>query len=71
MNLGNKISMDNDIDRLPLTLTVDEVAHILRISKKSAYELVHSKTFPSFTVGRRILVPKAALQTWLENPNQN
>lgn len=71
MNLDNKISSDNDIDRLPLTLTVNEVAKILRISRKSAYELVHSSHLTTITIGRRILIPRFALQKWLENPNHN
>jgi excisionase family DNA binding protein len=70
MVFDNKI-LENEVDRLPLTLTVTELAGILRISKKNTYELVHSDSFPSITVGRRILIPKPAFKKWLENPNHN
>jgi excisionase family DNA binding protein len=45
----------------PLTLTVDEVAALLRISRGAAYEAVRQGTIPALRLGRRILVPVAAL----------
>ncbi len=43
------------------TLTVDAVAKFLHVSRASAYQAVHSGEIPSLRVGRRILVPTAAL----------
>lgn len=43
------------------TLTVDAVAKLLHVSRASAYQAVHSGEIPSIRVGRRILVPTAAL----------
>lgn len=43
------------------TLTVDTVAKFLHVSRASAYQAVHSGEIPSIRVGRRILVPTAAL----------
>ena len=47
--------------RESLTLTVDEVAEILKISRGLAYEGVRDGSIPSVRIGRRILVPRAAL----------
>jgi excisionase family DNA binding protein len=46
-----------------LTLTVDEVAGLLGVSRSTAYECVRTGEIPSVTFGRRILVPKR----WLES----
>lgn len=49
-----------------LTYTVQETAALLGISPPSAYEGVHSGVIPSIKIGRRILVPRAALARLLE-----
>lgn len=43
------------------TLTVQEVADLLRIGRSSAYAAVRSGEIPSMRVGHRLLVPTAAL----------
>lgn len=48
-----------------LTRTVDEVAELLGISRVSAYEGVARGDIPHIKVGRRILVPRAALTAML------
>ena len=50
---------------LPLMLTAPEVGEALGISRASAYELVHSKDFPSIRIGTRIIVPKDKLIAWI------
>jgi len=49
-----------------LTLTVDETAKFLRIGRNSAYQGVMRGEIPSFKVGKRILVPRAALERLLQ-----
>lgn len=49
-----------------LTLTVEEAATLLGISRAFAYEAVTRGEIPSLRIGRRILVPKAALQRFLQ-----
>jgi excisionase family DNA binding protein len=49
-----------------LTLTVEEAAVMLGVSRAGAYEAVQRGEIPSIRIGRRILVPKAALQKLLE-----
>ncbi|MCW2928896.1 MAG: DNA-binding protein [Thermoleophilia bacterium] len=56
--------MSNDSHRH--VFTVEEAAEMLRISRGSAYEGVRSGEIPSVNIGRRILVPRAALIALLE-----
>ena len=53
-------------DDLPLMLSVPDVAKILGISRAGAYELAHSKEFPSMTIGSRIIVPRDKFLLWIE-----
>ncbi|MFZ0173013.1 MAG: helix-turn-helix domain-containing protein [Acidimicrobiales bacterium] len=49
-----------------LVYTVEEAAKLLGISRTFAYEAVQRGDIPSMRIGRRILVPKAALTRLLE-----
>ena len=48
------------------TLTVRELCEYLGIGRKTAYELVNSKDFPSFRIGKKILINTDALQEWID-----
>ncbi len=48
-----------------LTLSVEEAAHLLSISRGLAYELARSGQLPVVRLGRRLLVPKVALERML------
>ena len=48
-----------------LTVTVEEAAHLLGISRDLAYQLVRSGKLPAIRLGRRLLVPMASLQLML------
>ena len=61
MELSPKIT---DLRSLPVTLTVEEVAQILRVSRTAAYNLVATPTFPCVKVGRRIVVPCDGFIRW-------
>lgn len=64
--------MDNricSIENLPLSLTVTDVASVLGLSMRNAYELCHSKGFPCVQVGRRMIIPKLAFIKWMESPS--
>ena len=50
-----------------MTLTVEEAADELHISRPVAYELVKEPDFPSFRIGKRILVNRAGLQRWIDD----
>ena len=45
-----------------LILTIDEAAGVLRISRQSAYEAARRGEIPTIRLGRRILVPRRALE---------
>ena len=48
-----------------LTMTVEEAAVALGISRASAYEAVGRGEIPCIRIGRRILIPKVALERLL------
>ena len=48
-----------------LTFTVTEVAELLGISRTTAYECVRRGEIPSLTLGRRLVVSRAALDALL------
>ena len=49
----------------PLTMTVTECAKRLGIGRNSAYEAVSRGEIPAIRVGKRLLVPKVALERLL------
>ena len=53
------------LEDLPDTLTVEETAGVLRISRNSAYEAIRRREIPALKLGRRVVVPKRALMAML------
>ena len=53
------------MDEKKLTLTVDETAKCLGIGRNLAYEAIARGEIPVVKVGKRLLVPKAALELLL------
>ena len=51
-------------------MTVDEAAEALGLSRNSAYEAVKRGDIPTIRIGRRIIVPIAALERLLETAEQ-
>ena len=49
-----------------VVLTVEEAASQLRISRGSAYEAARRGDLPTLRIGRRLLVPRVALERLLE-----
>jgi excisionase family DNA binding protein len=54
-----------------LTFTVDEAAALLGLSRNLAYAGVASGEIPSVKIGRRILVPRLALERLLASAASN
>ena len=48
-----------------LVLTVDEAAYLLSISRGLAYELVARGELPAIGLGRRIVIPRVAMEELL------
>ena len=56
----------------PTVFTVCEVAKILRIGKISAYQAIARGDVPCIRIGRRILIPRHALELLLSQfPTRN
>ena len=53
-------------DQLPISLSADQVAQVLNISRAGAYTLMHSQGFPTIQIGKRMVVPKDKLLMWME-----
>jgi len=51
-----------------LTLTIEEAAKVLGIGRQLAYDRVKTGEIPVIKIGRRLLVPKKALEKLLEEP---
>lgn len=56
--------MDNEEK---LIFTVKEATQKLGLSKNSAYNAIQRGEIPSIRIGRRILIPKVAIDKLLEN----
>lgn len=58
--------MESDSGRA--VVTVEEAGRILGIGRSSAFAAVHRGEIPVLRIGRRILVPRAALERMLAEP---
>ena len=54
-------------DDLPDIIDAAQIASALRISRTGAYNLLSSDDFPTLHIGRRKLVMKNDLITWLKS----
>jgi len=53
-------------EQLPLMLNANQLAALLGISRAGAYELMHSKGFPTLRIGKRMMVNKDHLARWID-----
>ena len=44
--------------------TLAEIQEFFKISKPTAINMVHAEGFPKIIVGKRLLIPKKALEQW-------
>ncbi|MBA7499455.1 hypothetical protein ES704_02199 [subsurface metagenome] len=51
-----------------LTLSVEEAAKVLGIGRNLCYDRVKTGEIPVIKIGRRLLVPRAALEKLLADP---
>lgn len=66
MNLDNGTSTRDPSLYAKPTLTVEEAAKFIGVSKPKMYELTKSPHFPVIHVGRRILINRQSLLQWME-----
>ncbi len=57
--------MTTQQDGTRLTMTVREVAKALGAGRNQTYAAIRQGTIPSIRIGRRVLVPRAALERML------
>ena len=61
-------SLFKNKEEMPMFLNVMHVAHLLGISRASAYELVRTAEFPKLkVVAGRIIIPRDKLLEWLDS----
>jgi excisionase family DNA binding protein len=68
MALGVEKARGDHIERQ--TLTVEEAARVLGISRSSAYEAVRRGELPTVKIGRRYVVSRVALERMLSQAGQ-
>jgi len=53
-------------DGLPLYLTADEAADVLRTSRKAIYSMIERRQLPGVSrIGRRVLISASLLLSWV------
>ena len=62
--MAESIEKNSGVERL--CMTIPEVANMLGLSRNFGYELARRGEIPVIRFGRRLLVPKAALEKLLE-----
>ena len=67
-NLDSSIST---ADNSKLTLTINELAYHLNVSRATAYNLARRNDFyPAIRIGHRLIVSKHALERWLDEQTE-
>lgn len=62
--MDESIEKNSGVERL--CITVPEAAEMLGLSRNFAYELVKQKQLPVIKFGKRLLIPRVALEKILE-----
>lgn len=66
-----RVPVPGGVEEKRLTLTVEEAAEKLGLSRAFGFETVRRGEIPSIRVGRRIVVPRAALERMLDAPSRD
>ena len=66
MNSTQQINKEQYEDEI-VVYTPKEIGKILKLGKNRAYELMNSKTFPSYRINNKLLVTKKDLCVWLKS----
>ena len=60
------VQADAPVEEATSYISVDEMAKLLSIARITAYQLTKTEGFPSFHVGKRIIIPLRSLHRWAE-----
>lgn len=64
--MARRVATLPGFEDLPLLLQVDEVAQLLRVTRKSIYTMVDRGEIPGVTkLGRRLRFRRDAIEAWL------
>ena len=59
---------NSTLNRLPTLIVVDELAKLLRVDRKTIYEMVHRKEIPGVVhVGRNIRFVREVVVEWMRS----
>jgi len=53
-------------NQLPLSLSANDIAAVLGISRANAYTLMRAKGFPTIFIGKRMIVPRDKFIKWMD-----
>lgn len=68
--MQTRTDTDPAIDSLPPLLTVEQLIRLTQLGRSTIYEALRRGDLPSVRVGRRVLIPKAALMRRLSLDTQ-
>jgi excisionase family DNA binding protein len=63
--MSSKTTTITQASDLPLVLTPMDVADVLKVSRNTAYEVVHRADFPAFKVGKQYRVQRDRFIQWM------
>lgn len=66
MNLDNRTEGCTSMPYPKTTLTIQEAAQMLGVSKPKMYELAKQKDFPAIHIGKRIVISTVAFREWIQ-----
>ena len=49
-----------------MAMSVEQMADELAIGRNVAYQIIRQPGFPSFMIGRRVLISRKGLQSWID-----
>lgn len=52
-------------------LTITDVAELLCVSRPTVYQLIRRNDFPSFRIGNRTRISRAALDAWIAEQSRS
>jgi excisionase family DNA binding protein len=69
-NMHNVHARSTEPQGLSLSYQVDELALELRVSRQTVYRGLRDGSIPSIRMGKRFVIPRAAIAEWLRTAGQ-
>ena len=66
-----KLNRRRNFEDYPVMLEASDIQAILRISRANVYKLINSRAFPTLKIGKRILVERDDLVSWIRANKAN